>query len=127
MGICMLFTTCNPPPPFSIHASEMLFFSRSSVPRLLFSIDMPDNVVRQAIDAVTSALSHFGKALCFGLVFKGVAGEVDAGAVHVCFDEDVDAADAIEGHLLVLVCTFVAEFSHVASLGRELLVACRMS
>lgn len=51
---------------------------RLCVPGLLIGVNVPDNVIRQAIDAVAGALGHFGKALCFSLIFKGVAGEVDA-------------------------------------------------
>jgi hypothetical protein len=38
---------------------------------------MPDDIVRQAIDAIAGSLGHFREALCFGLVFEGVAGEID--------------------------------------------------
>ena len=39
---------------------------------------MPDHVIGKTEDAVARPLGHFGKAFCFGLVFEGVAGEVDA-------------------------------------------------
>lgn len=48
-----------------------------SVARFFFGINMPDDVVWQADDLVSGPLSHFGEAFCFGLIFEGVAGEVD--------------------------------------------------
>ena len=51
---------------------------RLSITRLLIRVDMPDDVIGEAIDAVAGALGHFREALRLGLVFEGVAGEVDA-------------------------------------------------
>ena len=85
---------------------------------------MPDDIVGQPVDAVAGALCHFGKTLRLGLVLKRVAGEVDAGAVNVCFDNDVDAADAVEGNLDVLVGEAVAHLGHVVAVRLVLFVAC---
>ena len=41
------------------------------------------------------------------------------GAVHVGLDEDADAADSVELHLLVLVEVAVAEGRHVLAVGLE--------
>lgn len=48
------------------------------IARLLLRVNMPYNIVWKTIDAVSGALGHFRKALGFGLVLEGVAGEVDA-------------------------------------------------
>jgi hypothetical protein len=93
------------------------------IPLGLFGIDMPDHIVRQAIHAVSSALRHLRETLGFSLVLEGVAREVDAGAVHVGFDDDVDAADAVEGDFFVFVGSPVAHEGHVFAVGGELLVA----
>jgi len=50
----------------------------SRVPGLLFRVNVPDDVIGEAVDAVPGALGHFREALGFGLVFEGVAWEVDA-------------------------------------------------
>lgn len=84
---------------------------------------MPDDVIWQAKHAVSCALCHFREAFGLGLVLECVAGEVDAGAMDVCFDDDVDAADAVEGNFFVLVGAPVAHLGHVAAVGGELLVA----
>jgi hypothetical protein len=89
----------------------------------LFGIDVPDNIVWQTIDAVASPLGHLGKALGLGLVFKGVAGKVDAGAMHVCFDNDVDATDTVEGDFFIFVAAPVTYEGHVFAVGGELLVS----
>lgn len=74
---------------------------------------MPHDIIRQAIHAIPGTLCHFRETLGFSLVFEGVGGEVDAGAVDVCFDNDVDAADAIEGDFLMRVGVAVAHGGHV--------------
>jgi len=51
------------------------------IPALLLGVDVPDDVVGQAPDAVPGALGHFGEALGFGLVLEGVGGEVDSWVV----------------------------------------------
>lgn len=55
--------------------TEMLLFVISF---LFVRILMPNHVVGQANNAITGTLGHLGEALGFGLVLKGVAGEVDA-------------------------------------------------
>jgi len=85
---------------------------------------MPDNVVGQSIYAVACSLGHLGKAFCLGLVFEGVAREVYAGAVDVCFNDDVYAADAVEGYFFVFVGAPVAHCGHVLAVRGVLLVTC---
>lgn len=46
--------------------------------------------------------------------------------MHVSFDEDVDAADAVERDLLVFVVAPVAHAGHVDAVGLVLLVACTL-
>ena len=48
------------------------------IPGFLLGVDVPDHVVRETVDAVARSFRHLREALCFGLVFEGVAGEVDA-------------------------------------------------
>jgi len=48
------------------------------IPALFLCINMPDDVIWQAIDTVAGPLGHFGKSLCLCLVLKGVAGKVDS-------------------------------------------------
>lgn len=43
--------------------------------------------------------------------------------MDVCFDDDVDAADAVEGDFFVLVAAPVTHEGHVFAIGGELLVA----
>lgn len=45
---------------------------------LLLGVDMPDNVIRQAVNTISRPLCHLRKSFRLGLVFKGVAGEIDA-------------------------------------------------
>ncbi len=47
------------------------------IARLLLRVDMPDNVVGQTLDLVTSAQGHLAKAFGLGLILEGVAGKVD--------------------------------------------------
>jgi len=84
---------------------------------------MPNNVIRQAKDAVTGAPRHLGEAFCLGLVLEGVAGEIYAGAVDICLDDDVDAADAVKRHFDVFIGAPVAEEGHVLTVRGILLVA----
>ena len=95
----------------------------SGIAGLLVRIDVPDDVVGQSVDAVAGPLGHFGEALGLGLVLECVGGEVDAGAVHVGFHDDVDAADAVQGDLLMRVGVAVAHLGHVLSVRLVLLVA----
>jgi len=48
-----------------------------SIPRLLLCVNMPYNVVWKTVDTVAGALGHLCEAFGFGLVFEGVAREVD--------------------------------------------------
>jgi hypothetical protein len=89
----------------------------------LFGIDMPDDIVWQTIDTVSSTFGHLREAFGLGLILEWIAGEVDARAVYVCFDNDVDAADAVERNFFVLVGVPVAHEGHVFAVGGELLVA----
>lgn len=93
------------------------------VPWFLVRVDVPDDVVGQTVDAVACALCHFGEPFRLGLVLKGVAGEIDARAMNIGFDEDVDAADAIEGDLDILIVTPVAHAGHVGTFRFVLMVA----
>lgn len=93
------------------------------IARLLVSVDMPDDVIRQTVDAVPGPLCHLGEALRLGLVLECVGGEVDAGAVDVGFDDDVDAADAVEGDFFVRVVVSVTHFGHVDAVGFVFFVA----
>ena len=52
--------------------------SRSHVAGLLVLVDVPDDVVWQAVHAVARAAGHLGEALRLGLVLERVRGEVDA-------------------------------------------------
>lgn len=47
---------------------------------LLIRVNMPYDVVRQAVYAVACRLGHLGEAFGFGLVLEWVAWEVDAWA-----------------------------------------------
>jgi hypothetical protein len=84
---------------------------------------MPNDIIRQTINPIPRALSHLGEALGLGLVFKRVAGEINARAVDVCFDDDVDAADAVEWNALVFVVAPVAHLRHVFAVCGVLFVA----
>lgn len=62
-------------------ACALVFSSFSfplSITGLLFGVNVPHDVIGKTIDTVAGALGHFGETLCFGLVFEGVAGEIDA-------------------------------------------------
>lgn len=39
---------------------------------------MPDDVIGQANDLITSSLGHLGKAFGLGLVFESIGREIDA-------------------------------------------------
>jgi hypothetical protein len=45
---------------------------------LFFRVDVPNYVVRKAINTIPGSLCHFCEAFSFGLVLEGVAGEVDS-------------------------------------------------
>lgn len=49
---------------------------------LLVRVDVPDDVVGQAVNSVAGSLGHLGETFCLGLVLEGVAWEVDACAVR---------------------------------------------
>jgi hypothetical protein len=84
---------------------------------------MPHNVIRQPIDPISSSLSHLSKSFCLGLVFERVRREIDAAAVDIGFDENIDAADTVEWDLDVLVFAPVAHFGHVGAAGVVFFVA----
>lgn len=94
----------------------------AQVARLLVSVDVPDDVVGQSDDLVAGTLSHLGESFCFGLVLKGIRGEVDAGSVDIGLDEDVDTTDTIELNLLVLVLAPVTHADQVGTASVILLV-----
>ena len=75
----------------------------NQIPLLLLRIHMPNNIIRQPPNPIPRSLRHSRKALRIGLILERVGGEIDAGAVDVGFDEDVDAADAVEGDEFVKV------------------------
>jgi hypothetical protein len=50
----------------------------SHVARLLVFVNVPDNIVGQAVHAVARAACHLGEALRLGLVLEGVARKVYA-------------------------------------------------
>ena len=86
---------------------------------------MPDNIVRQPVNAVPRPLRHFRKALRLSLVLERVAREIDPTPMHIGFHDDVDATDAIERDFDVFVFPPVALEGHVVSQfeGFEVLVA----
>jgi hypothetical protein len=84
---------------------------------------MPDHIIRQPINAIPGPLRHLSKALRLGLILKRIAREINSRTMHICFYDDVHAADAVEGHFVVFVCAPVAELGHVAPVGGVLLVA----
>lgn len=98
-------------------------FEASKVARLLVCINVPDHVVGQSDHLVSSALGHTSEAFCLGLVLERVSGEVDAGAVDIGLDKDVNTANAVKLHLLVLVLAPVAHADEVGAAGIVLLVA----
>lgn len=51
--------------------------SAASSPKLSWRT-YPDNVVWKTNDLIACPLGHLSKAFCFGLVFEGVAREIDA-------------------------------------------------
>jgi hypothetical protein len=57
---------------------SLVRFAIAEVAGLLFGVDVPHNVVRQAVHLVSSPLSHTGKTLRFSLVFERIGWEVDA-------------------------------------------------
>jgi hypothetical protein len=84
---------------------------------------MPNNIIRQPINPIPSPLGHFRKPFSFCLVFERVSGEVYTAAVDVCFDENVDAADAVEWDFDVFVFAPVSHFCHVGAAGVVFFVA----
>lgn len=48
------------------------------IPLLFRSVEMPNYVVRQSVDAVAGDLGQFRKAFGFDLVVDGFDGEIDA-------------------------------------------------
>jgi hypothetical protein len=93
------------------------------IARFLVSINVPDDIIGQAINTITSALGHLGKAFSLGLILKGVAREVDAGTVDIGFDDYIDAANAVEGYFNVFVFEAVTHCGHVFAVGFVFFVA----
>ena len=60
--------------PFAAYCGD----ASTSIPRLLLGIDMPDDIVGQAVDAVAGPLGHFREPFRLRLVLECVAGEIDA-------------------------------------------------
>jgi hypothetical protein len=58
-------------------ATQLICFSVTQIPRLLFRIDMPDHIVRQSNNLISSPLCHLGESLRLRLVFERVAREID--------------------------------------------------
>jgi len=85
---------------------------------------MPNDIIRQPHNLIPSTPRHLSEALGLSLILKGVARKIDAGAVDVGFDHNVDAADAVEGELGVFVGVAVAEAGEVGAVGGVLFVAC---
>lgn len=83
---------------------------------------MPNDVIRQSPYPIPCSLRHLSKSFRLGLVLEGIAWEINARSVHVGFDDDVDAADTVEGDFFVLIFAPVAHLTHVFALGLELLV-----
>lgn len=52
--------------------------STFQIARLLVRVDVPDDVVGETDDLVSGAFGHFGEPFRLGLVFEGVAWEIDA-------------------------------------------------
>jgi len=52
--------------------------STFQIPRFLIRINMPNDVIREADDLVSGSPGHLGETFRLGLVFEGVAGEIDA-------------------------------------------------
>lgn len=88
---------------------------------------MPNDVIWQPVDLITSAERHFRESLGLCLVLERIRRKVDAGAMDVSFHYDIDSADAIERDLFVLVLAVgrVANFNQVLAIGFVLFVALR--
>lgn len=67
--------------PSSIETMKVRAECRLCIPGLLICVNMPDDIVWQAVYSVTGTFRHLGKAFCFGLVLESVAREVDACAI----------------------------------------------
>lgn len=90
---------------------------------------MPHHIIRQAPHPIAGSLRHGRETLGIGLVFKGIAREIDAGAMDVGFDEDIDAADAVERDFAVEVfeaflAVVVGHPVEVGAVGAVFFVAC---
>lgn len=72
------------------------FLPPLQIPLLLLRINMPHDIIRQSHDTIARAIRHGRETLGISLVLESVAREIDAGSVHIGFDQDVDAADAVE-------------------------------
>ena len=50
----------------------------SSVTGLFFGVDVPDDIIGEAVDFVAGSLGHFREPFGLCLVLKGIGREVDA-------------------------------------------------
>lgn len=113
-----------------------------SITRFLLSVNVPHNIIRQTVHAVTSSLGHFREALRLGLVLEGVAGEVDTfdplalqfmtqqscnstltTPVNIGLDQNIHTTDTVKRNFLVLVLTPIAHFGHISAIGIVLFVS----
>lgn len=88
--------------------------SLGSISRLLLRIYVPNDIIRQSINVISGSLRHLGKSFRLGLVLECITGEIDAGAMYVGFDDDVDTADAVKWHFHILVGVAIAFERHIA-------------
>jgi hypothetical protein len=51
---------------------------RLVLPALLLGINVPDDVVRKAEDAIAGSFGHLRETFCLGLILECVGGKVDA-------------------------------------------------
>jgi hypothetical protein len=86
---------------------------------------MPDHIVRQPKDLISSPFGHLRKALGFGLVLERVAREVDAGSVDICLDKNINAANTIQLDFFIFVVSPISKLDKIFSACIILLVALR--
>ena len=65
---------------------------RLTIPRLLFSINVPHHIIWQTHDLVACSFCHLGKAFRLSLVFKCITGEIDSCLkLVVDYSQEMDA------------------------------------
>ena len=79
--------------------NELVAMTLLHVSGLFVCIDVPDDVVRKSIDTVAGSFRHQGKALGFGLVFEGIAWEIDS-----CIAVSQRIAEQIACNMSNLIC-----------------------